>query len=321
MGSSQVGSTSVMGAPSYYLSLGDSLSTGVQPIGLEERQFRTDEGYADQLLSIVRSCLPELEAVKLGYPGESTTTMIEGGLTSYPHGSQLREAIAFLRDHRDGVAFVTLDVGFNDFPAHTLEAIPDGMASIERNLPRILDALRQAAGPNVPIVGMSVYDPFLVRWLDGPEGREIARLSVWEAVVPINARFREIYRAAGLRSRGRGGCLRDDRLRDGRRSRGRGAGADQRRPGLPVDLGRRAAAARPGPARQRSRLPGHRRSFCHGSASLGHPSRAKRDPPARCRRVCSCVERAALRAATGIRSRRPLERHSNRPGDWTAARA
>ncbi len=198
MGSSQEGSTSVKAAPRYYLSLGNSLSTGVQPIGLEERQFSTDEGYADQLLSIVRRCLPELKAVKLGYPGESTTTMIEGGLTSYPHGSQLREAVSFLRDHRDGVTFITLDVGFNDFPAHTLEAIPYGLASIERNLPRILDALRQAAGPNVPIVGMSAYDPFLARWLDGPEGREIARLSVWEAVVPINARFREIYRAAGL---------------------------------------------------------------------------------------------------------------------------
>jgi lysophospholipase L1-like esterase len=198
MGGSREGSKGVKADPRYYLSLGDSLATGVQPIGLEERQFRTNEGYADQLLSIVRPRLPELEAVKLGYPGESTTTMIEGGLTSYPHGSQLREAVSFLRDHRDGVTFVTLDVGFNDFLEHTLEAIPDGVASIERNLPRILDALRQAAGPNVPIVGMSVYDPFLVRWLDGPEGREIARISVWEGVVPINARFREIYQAAGL---------------------------------------------------------------------------------------------------------------------------
>jgi lysophospholipase L1-like esterase len=186
-------------APTYYLSLGDSLATGVQPIGLEERQFRTTEGYADQLLSMARSRLPGLEVVKLGYPGESTTTMIEGGLTSYPHGSQLREAVWFLRDHRDSVAFVTLDVGFNDFPEHTLEAIPHGIASIGQNLPDILDALRSAAGPAIPIVGMNGYDPFLVRWLDGPEGREVARISVWDALVPINARFREIYQAAGLR--------------------------------------------------------------------------------------------------------------------------
>jgi hypothetical protein len=29
-------------------------------------------------------------------------------------------------------------------------------------------------------------------------GQELARVSVWDAVVPINAHFREIYRAAGL---------------------------------------------------------------------------------------------------------------------------
>jgi len=195
---SRAGSKDTGVAPSYYLSLGDSLATGVQPTGLEERQFRTTEGYADQLLSMARSRLPGLEVVKLGYPGESTTTMIEGGLTSYPHGSQLREAVWFLREHRDSVAFVTLDVGFNDFPEHTLEAIPNGIASIGQNLPGILDALRSAAGPAVPIVGMNGYDPFLARWLDGPEGREVARISVWDAVVPINACFREIYQAAGL---------------------------------------------------------------------------------------------------------------------------
>jgi len=186
-------------AASYYLSLGDSLATGVQPIGQEERQFRTAEGYADQLLSIARSRLPGLEVVKLGYPGESTTTMIDGGLAPYPHGSQLHEAVCFLRDHRDSVAFVTLDVGFNDFPEHTLEAIPLGLASIGQHLPGILDELRSAAGPRVPIVGMNGYDPFLVRWLDGPEGREVARISVWDALVPINSRFRDIYQAAGLR--------------------------------------------------------------------------------------------------------------------------
>jgi hypothetical protein len=46
---------------------------------------------------------------------------------------------------------------------------------------------------------MTTYDPFLTMWLQGPEGQAIARASVWDAIVPINAHFREIYRAAGLR--------------------------------------------------------------------------------------------------------------------------
>src|SRR5664279_591831 len=86
--------------PAYYLALGDSLSTGVQPIGPEARQFRTDEGYADQLVELARRHIPGLEVVKLGFPGESTTTMIDGSLGEYVHGSQLREAVAFLREHR-----------------------------------------------------------------------------------------------------------------------------------------------------------------------------------------------------------------------------
>jgi lysophospholipase L1-like esterase len=186
-------------APLYYLSLGDSLATGVQPIGAEEWQFRTNEGYPDQLDAIARRRLPNLRTVKLGYPGESTTTMIEGGLTTYPHGSQLDEAVAFLRSHRGRVAFVTLDVGFNDFPGYLLEAIPTGMASISGNLPGILAALQEAAGPETPIVGMTIYDAFLPLWLEGPLGQEIARISVWDAIVPINAHFRDVYRAAGLR--------------------------------------------------------------------------------------------------------------------------
>jgi lysophospholipase L1-like esterase len=184
--------------PIYYLSLGDSLATGVQPIGAEEWQFRTDEGYADQLGTIARPRLPNLRTVKLGYPGESTTTMIEGGLTTYPHGSQLDEAVAFLRSHRGMVAFVTIDIGLNDLPDYALEAIPAGMASISRNLPPILTTLQEAAGPRTPIVGMTIYDAFLPSWLDGPLGQAMARVSVWDAIVPINAHFGEIYRAAGL---------------------------------------------------------------------------------------------------------------------------
>src|ERR1035437_1347805 len=94
------------GAATYYLSLGDSLSTGVQPIGPESWQFRTDQGYADQLAELTRPRLPGLQVVKLGYPGESTTTMIDGSLGEYPHGSQLAEAgPLFFGDRGGGAVF------------------------------------------------------------------------------------------------------------------------------------------------------------------------------------------------------------------------
>jgi lysophospholipase L1-like esterase len=189
----------VAGGPAaYYLSLGDSLSTGVQPIGPEDRQFRTDQGYADQLAELARRRLPGLQVVKLGYPGESTTTMIDGSLGEYPHGSQLEEAVAFLREHRGSVAFVTIDIGFNDVPTRDLEGLVLGMTAVSQNLPGILSRLREAAGPSTPIVGMTIYDPLLACWLDGPEGQDLARMSVVGAVLPMNFHLAQIYRAAGM---------------------------------------------------------------------------------------------------------------------------
>jgi lysophospholipase L1-like esterase len=79
--------------------------------------------------------------------------MIAGGICSYDHGSQLDEAVAFLKAHRSFVAFVTIDIGANDFPCQDASCVQVGAAAIQQNLPSILAALRQAAGADVPIVG------------------------------------------------------------------------------------------------------------------------------------------------------------------------
>ena len=186
-------------APLYYLSVGDSLSAGVQPIGDPANMYRTNEGYADQLYATAKTWYPNLNLVKLGCPGETTGTMIEGGICDYDHGSQLDEAVAFLHAHRQFVAFVTIDIGVNDFPCQTdLSCVPAGVASIQANLPTILAALREAAGPEVPIVGATSYDPFLGAWLTGPEGRAFAELTVFAAIVPLNQMLTGIYGAAGM---------------------------------------------------------------------------------------------------------------------------
>jgi lysophospholipase L1-like esterase len=183
----------------YYVSVGDSLAAGVQPIGDPNDLYRTHSGYAEQLLAIAREDSHRLKLVKLGCPGETTTTMIAGGSCSYRHGSQLDEAIHFLRDHRSRVAFVTIDIGANDFPCQQAECVPAGVASIQANLPPILAALRKAAGPGVPIVGMTLYNPFLAAWLLGPDGQAFARLSATQLMGPVNALLRGLFIAAGDR--------------------------------------------------------------------------------------------------------------------------
>lgn len=184
-------------AKHYYLSLGDSLAAGVQPIGDPADLYRTHEGYAEQLLGIARASFPKLALVKLGCPGETTTTMLNGGICSYAHGTQLDEAVAFLEAHREFVAFVTIDIGANDFACNDLSCVPAGVANVQANLPIIMAALREAAGPDVQIVGMNLYNPFLAAWFGGPEGQQFAQATTFGAILPINDMLAAIFAAFG----------------------------------------------------------------------------------------------------------------------------
>jgi len=184
----------------YYLSLGDSLAAGYQPTGDPADMYRTSEGYTDQLYQMAAKQFPKLRHVKLGCPGETTATFVEGGICDYEHGSQLDQAMAFLHAHAKFVSFITIDLGWNDFPCQdSIDCLLPGAATIQANLPGILAALRAAAGQDVPIVGGTIYDPFLVYWLSGtPEAEAIAHLSVDEAIVPINDLEESIYAAFGM---------------------------------------------------------------------------------------------------------------------------
>lgn len=73
------GSTS---GPPYYLALGDSLAQGVQPTPSGTSRL-TNQGYVDDLYAVYRRQVPNLRLVKLGCPGETTGTMINGGVCSY----------------------------------------------------------------------------------------------------------------------------------------------------------------------------------------------------------------------------------------------
>lgn len=181
----------------YYLALGDSLAASVQPIGDPTNLYRTDEGYAEQLLAIGQGHWPKLSLVKLACPGETTTSMLNGGYCAYDRGTQLDQAVAFLEAHRKFVAFVTIDLGANDFPCQAAACIPAGFVSIQVNLPTILARLRSAAGPDVPIIGMSVYNPFLGAWLLGPEGEQFAAESA-PLMAAVNGLLRQVFNAAGM---------------------------------------------------------------------------------------------------------------------------
>ena len=165
-------------SPQYYLALGDSLSQGVQP-NASPPLFETNHGYVDDLYAVERAQHPGLLLEKLGCPGETTSSMINGHICPYTYGSQLNDAVAFLATHR--VAFVTIDIGANNIDncatATSINptCVGGAFTSALSDLPVILGTLRHVA-PTVPMYGMNYYDPFLATWLAGDQ--MLARASV-----------------------------------------------------------------------------------------------------------------------------------------------
>jgi len=185
--------------PTYYLALGDSLAQGVQPSATGD--VITNQGYADDLYALLRVHRPSLHLVKLGCPGETTTSMMVGGICPYGEGNQLAAAVNFLQTHQ--VALVTLDIGANDVDGCISvtgidrTCLTDGLTSVGTNLPQILAALRTAAGPDTPIVAMNYYDPFLAAWSLGPAGQTLAEASL-KATKIFNRELKSAYQAFGV---------------------------------------------------------------------------------------------------------------------------
>jgi lysophospholipase L1-like esterase len=187
--------------PVYYVALGDSLAIGGQPppsgelnSGLHAANG-TNRGYVNDLYAAERAKLPNLKLRNFACVAETTETMINGGagfdvLCGYATRSQLDQAVAFLQAHRGEVAFVTIDVGADDL------IFGGGVTAIAANLPVILDRLRDAAGPNVPIVGMNYYDPALAPLWFATHDLTALQAEV-NNVVALDGFFDRLYAAKG----------------------------------------------------------------------------------------------------------------------------
>jgi lysophospholipase L1-like esterase len=198
-------SITILPGRSYYLALGDSLSQGVQPRP-DGASRPTASGYPDQLDAALRHDHPGLQLVKLGCSGETSFTMVKGGICRYPAGSQLAAAEQFLRAHRGHVSLVTIDIGANDpnscYLGAPLRRLPSCMTSRLRltvsDLRTILSGLRAAAGPDVAFIGMNYYAPELAGWLRGRTGQEVAVL-IERLVSGYNELLGQEYAAYGIR--------------------------------------------------------------------------------------------------------------------------
>jgi lysophospholipase L1-like esterase len=188
----------------YYLSLGDSLSVGIQPgpadhPGQQGQVAVTKQGYSEQLYRLAKPDYPGLALVKAGCSAATTTNFRHGGVNSVGQvgctpgqtlyasrstkTSQLTYALHFLRANRGHIAFVTISIGSNDLDtclkngAIDLQCVLDGATRIGRDVRTIGRRLRGAAGPRVPIIGTTLYDPYLGLYLQGGQLAAAAQAS------------------------------------------------------------------------------------------------------------------------------------------------
>ncbi len=203
-------------ASHYYLALGDSLSQGVQP-NARGTSLETNQGYANQLYQIERRHIPNLKLVKLGCPGDTTTSMLTGhgneANAKLFHcdrrgGSQLTAAERFLRSHhgRGEVSLVTIDIAANDVDGcanpgvNVGQCVTAGLGSIKHNLPRILEGVKHAAPAGTKLAGMTLYDPILSGYFsDDPSTKGLATLSVGLAK-QVNGEIAAADHAAGYKT-------------------------------------------------------------------------------------------------------------------------
>jgi lysophospholipase L1-like esterase len=167
----------------YYLSLGDSLGYGYQKVkfdqfvqdpGLGAALF--DTGYSNDLANLLTLTGRRLTLTNYSCPGETSTSMINGGcpwtsgggpLHDPYSGPQLAAAVTFLAAHHGQVPLITLSIGANDvlpdlpncLGAVASCPLPSHLATLHSNLATILATLH-AAAPGSRIVVLSLYNPF-----------------------------------------------------------------------------------------------------------------------------------------------------------------
>ncbi|HEY6426483.1 MAG TPA: SGNH/GDSL hydrolase family protein [Acidimicrobiales bacterium] len=190
-------------SPTYYVSLGDSYSVGVQP------NAGSTPGYT---VYVARHT--GLTLVNFGCGGATTSSILNlvgcpdvlpdtaGGVT-YPTTTQIAAAQAFLTAHRGHIGLITVSIGANDVTACATQANPipcvgTAVNNIKANVTTLAADLRAAAGPNVPIIGSTYPDVILggYVWPHNPPAASTvnaAKLSVAAFKLLINPALSKAY--------------------------------------------------------------------------------------------------------------------------------
>jgi lysophospholipase L1-like esterase len=168
----------------YYVSLGDSYAVGYQPV-----PGGATAGYTGYVATKLKMTL-----VNFGCGGATTASILDTTVvcgvgygppaatdagTVPPGESQAQAAEAFITAHSGQIGLITVSIGGNDVtpcaaaaPGNPVNGQTDpiacvgaGVATIKTNVTTLVDGLSAAAGPSVPIVGLTYPDVLLGLWV------------------------------------------------------------------------------------------------------------------------------------------------------------
>jgi lysophospholipase L1-like esterase len=198
----------------YDVSIGDSYAAGYQPVAAASKG-RDTHGFAYQVVGLARSRGYRFTLRNFACDGATSTSVLEQvgcplsapgpDAVSYPTGTQAAAADQFISRHHGHIGMITVSVGGNDLLGCTnatifISCVTNTIVGIEANVHALLAGLREAAGPAVPIVGLTYPDVFLGLYTSKePSQKNLALVSVEGFQRLFNPALKTEYQAVGAR--------------------------------------------------------------------------------------------------------------------------
>lgn len=204
-----VGTASARAKPKekYYVSLGDSYAVGYQPAPTPG----ATGGYTAVVARGAR-----LKLVNFGCGGATTTSILQADGCVAPYGppagtdaasyagkTQAAAAEAFIRRHKRNIGLITVTIGGNDVTqcasnANPVTCVAGVLGELGPHVTTLAKGLRAAAGPKVPIIGLTYPDVILGQWVypPGQANQGLATLSVTAFKTLINPELEKAYASA-----------------------------------------------------------------------------------------------------------------------------
>ncbi|MFZ4583877.1 MAG: SGNH/GDSL hydrolase family protein [Acidimicrobiia bacterium] len=216
---SSAGTTAKPAESQFYVALGDSYTSGYQPANNGQPAGNTTNGFVYQLVPKLAAKGINVQLANFGCGGATTTSILQtNGCPpmalgpngeQYPNEPQATAAENFIKAHSGKVALITVSIGGNDVTACAANPDPIGcvgtaVKNVQTNVTTLVKGLRDAAGPNVQIVGITYPDVVLGQWVAAPQApmnqaanQSLAQISVTAFQQFINPTLKSTYESVG----------------------------------------------------------------------------------------------------------------------------